>query len=54
MVPKPGLSQRGLLKSLKTWAIPALVASPEELASCFYLFHFISIFVTWLPTLTPI
>ncbi len=53
-MPKPGLSQRGLLKSLKTGAIPALVASSEELASCFYLFHFISFFIDWLPTLTPI
>ncbi len=54
MVPKPGLSQRGLLKSLKTQAIPALVAQSEELASCLYLFHFVSLFVSWLPTLTPI
>ena len=54
MVPKPGLSQRGLLKSLMIGAIPALVARPEEVASCLYLFHFVSLFVGWLPTLTPI
>lgn len=53
-MPKPGLSQRGLLKSLKTWAIPALNAVNARMALCFYLFHFISLFVDWLPTLTPI
>ena len=54
MVPKPGLYQRGLLKSLTPWAILALGAMDEELACCFYLSLFIS-FVLRLPsTLTPI
>lgn len=54
LVPKAGLYQRGLLKSLKTWAIPALIAANEWMGICFYLSPFVPFFLGWACRLTPI
>lgn len=54
MVPKPGLSQRGLHKSMKIRAIPAPTAASVRLGLCFCLLQFVPFFLSWACRLTLI
>jgi len=54
MVPKAGLCQRGLLKSLMDWAIPAPTADFPLQAVCRSLFLFLGFCRHLMVRLTPI
>jgi hypothetical protein len=54
MVPKAGLYQRGLLKSLKTWAIPSSPNSFHALRHSIGFFLFVAFYRLLSRLLTPI
>jgi len=54
LVPKAGLYQRGLLKSLMTWAIPFPTAEYSLKPVCRSLFHLLGLCPHLLAKLTPI